>query len=185
MTDSDAYFMRLAIAQAAQSIKNGELPFGSVVVNKAGQLIGAGAQHTKLQMTDHAEIMAMLQATPRYGDRLRDCTLYSTVEPCAMCSFIARQYEVSRVVFGLRSPLMGGVSHWQILADRQLNRSELGFLDLAFSAPPEIIGGCCEAEIWSQWYGWNFVAAAALELGGIFVGEVKSDYAKRQGKDAP
>src|SRR5271163_3840867 len=64
----------------------------------------------------HAEIIAIAQARRTLAKKLlRDCTIYSTVEPCAMCSFVIRAAGIRRVVFALHSPVMGGMSRWDIL----------------------------------------------------------------------
>jgi tRNA(adenine34) deaminase len=170
MSIDDTNFMQQAMLQAAKAIANGELPFGAVVVNPSNAVLGVGPQMTKTHVTFHAEIVAMTLASIARGGNLQECTLYSTVEPCAMCSFIARQYEIKRVVIGLRSPLMGGYSQWPILQDQALNRSELGFVNMQFAEPPEVVFDCCTKEVWDQWYQWNAVAAVAMEVGGVLKG---------------
>ena len=61
---------------------------------------------------------ADLQAVQKVLGRgnLRNCTLYTIVEPCPMCSFAIREARIGRVVFALKSPLMGGSSRWNVLA---------------------------------------------------------------------
>lgn len=120
MTDEDC--MRMAINQANLAVRRGEQPFGAVIT-LGGYLVSAAGQGvTKYGPTGHAEILAMNAA---YS--LDQATLYSTVEACAMCSFIARENNIKRVVYGLKSPIMGGCSHWPILQDTALNKSELAF----------------------------------------------------------
>ena len=68
---------------------------------------------------------------------LADCTLYTTVEPCAMCSFAIRETRIGRVVFAIRSPVMGGLSKWNVLRDLELSQA----LPEVFGPVPEVIAG--------------------------------------------
>jgi hypothetical protein len=86
-----------------------------------------------------------------------------------MCSFIARQYEVSRVVFGLKAPITGGVSHWHVLDDDTINKTVMGFLNMAFAAPPVIVSGVLVDEVMDGWARWNLIEAEALWAAGVFV----------------
>ena len=52
-------------------------------------------------------------------EQLRHCTLYTNIEPCAMCSYCIRESWVGRVVYALGSPVMGGLSKWNILRDQE------------------------------------------------------------------
>src|SRR3974390_2160285 len=122
MTDDD--YMALAMRQADGAIQRGEQPFGAVIVDADGNPVSMAGQQVKTHPAYHAEIVALAAAGG--PGKLQRHTLYSTVEPCPMCSFMARQCQVSRVVFGLWSPLMGGYTHWPILQDTKLNKSELG-----------------------------------------------------------
>jgi tRNA(adenine34) deaminase len=90
MTDpaDDARYMREALAEAKRGAGQGEVPVGAVVVHQ-GQVI-ARAHNAPISGHDptaHAEIQALRQAAQQLGNyRLEDCTLYVTLEPCAMCS---------------------------------------------------------------------------------------------------
>lgn len=96
------------MAEANAAILAGMLPFGSVVV-RDGTIISRAGRQTLNSSTGHAEVLAMGKL------KLSGCTLYSTVEPGAMCSFIAREAQVARVVYGLSSSIMGGHTRWPIL----------------------------------------------------------------------
>lgn len=105
----DELLMQAAIDLAHQAAALGEVPVGAVVV-KDGVIIGRGrnapiAQHDP---TAHAEIQAMREAAQYLGNyRLVDCTLYVTLEPCAMCSGAIQHARIARLVFGANDPKTG------------------------------------------------------------------------------
>ena len=125
MHDSaDAHWMRLAIAQAHAAAQAGEVPVGAVVV-RHGEVIATG-RNAPVQGHDptaHAEILALRAAAQQLGNyRLQDCTLYVTLEPCAMCSGAMLHARVARVVFGapdLKTGVAGSVLN--LFAQPQLN----------------------------------------------------------------
>jgi tRNA(adenine34) deaminase len=110
--------MELALRQAEIAVSNGQTPFGAVVVHNE-QLIGEGHNTVRadLDPTAHAEIVAIRVAWRGLGSwqRLAGGTLYSSCEPCLLCSFVIAQIGFSRVVFAARGtdvptykPLLGG-----------------------------------------------------------------------------
>ena len=105
----DAQWMRLALAQAHIAAGAGEVPVGAVVV-KDGVVIATGrnAPLRDHDPTAHAEIVALRAAAQRLGNyRLDGCTLYVTLEPCAMCSGAMVHARLARVVYGAADPKTG------------------------------------------------------------------------------
>jgi tRNA(adenine34) deaminase len=99
---SDEYWMRQAMALAAEAANKGEVPVGAVVV-KAGEIIGRGcnAPISRHDPAAHAEILALRDAAQQLGNyRLLDCALFVTLEPCLMCVGAMFHARIARVVFG-------------------------------------------------------------------------------------
>lgn len=101
--------MMLALAEARKAEALGEVPVGCVIVS-GGQVVGRGHNLTQqLQdVTAHAEMQAITAAAQTLGGKyLTDCTLYVTVEPCAMCAGAIGWAQVSRVVYGCKDEKRG------------------------------------------------------------------------------
>ena len=95
-------WMRLALREAEQAFDIKEVPVGAVIM-KGSHLIGRG--HNQMELltdpTAHAEIIAITAAASLLGDwRLKECTLYVTKEPCAMCAGAIINSRLKKVVFG-------------------------------------------------------------------------------------
>jgi tRNA(adenine34) deaminase len=120
----DRQFMQQAIALAEQAAFAGEVPVGAIVV-KDGEVIGYGgnAPIDSHDPTAHAEIMAIRQAAQRIGNyRLVGCTLYVTLEPCAMCAGAIQHARIARLVFGASDPKTGACgSVVNLMAEQKLN----------------------------------------------------------------
>ena len=122
--------MNAALAEARRCLEWGDVPVGAVVVRGDEVLARAGNQRERLQdPTAHAEILALRQAARRVGRwRLDGCTIYVTLEPCAMCAGAIVLARVPRVVYGARDPKAGAAgSVLDVLGEPQLNhRPEVG-----------------------------------------------------------
>ncbi len=116
--------MHLALDQARNAWLLGEVPVGAVIV-RGGQVIATGYNRPigEHDPTAHAEIVALRQAAHLLGNyRLPDCTLYVTLEPCAMCAMALLHARFARVVFGARDPKTGAAgSVVDLFADPRLN----------------------------------------------------------------
>ena len=97
----------LELAQKAQDA--GETAVGSLVICD-GVIVGEGSEAVGLEVTGHAEIIAIQQACQRLNTLdLSDCTLVTTAEPCWMCSYAIRETRISKVVIGTDSGKIGGL----------------------------------------------------------------------------
>jgi tRNA(adenine34) deaminase len=121
--DSDVAAMQLALEQASNCALSGDVPVGAVVLDPAGEVIGASFNQRELlgDPTAHAEVMAIREAAMRLGHwRLDDCTLVVTLEPCVMCAGAILNARVSRVVYGADEPRTGAAgSLIDVLRDRR------------------------------------------------------------------
>jgi len=105
----DHHFMDLALAQAAAAADMGEVPVGAVVVHD-GRVISQAHNRREVDSdpTAHAELIAMRKAAEVIGDwRLEECTVYVTLEPCAMCAGLMVNARVQRCVYGTTDPRGG------------------------------------------------------------------------------
>ena len=111
MDEADAEYMRVALAQAAEAKRHGEVPVGAIVVLD-GVVIGEGFNQPigAHDPTAHAEIVAMRAAAKRLGNyRLTGATLYVTIEPCQMCVGAMVHARIARLVFGTPEPKAGAI----------------------------------------------------------------------------
>ncbi|MDO4768909.1 MAG: tRNA adenosine(34) deaminase TadA [Brachymonas sp.] len=106
----DAHYLQLALAQAQLAAQAGEVPVGAVVVSATGQVLGQGHNRTLSDHdpSAHAEIQALRAAAQTTTNhRLEGCTLYVTLEPCAMCSGALLHARLARVVYAVADPKTG------------------------------------------------------------------------------
>ncbi len=130
--------MSLALEAARAAAARGEVPVGAVVTGPDGAVLAVAGNRTEADndASAHAELLALRQAAAAYGSpRLTGCSLYVTLEPCAMCAAAAGLFRVRRIVFGAYDPKGGGIDHGARV----------------FQAPtclhrPEIIGGMRETD---------------------------------------
>ncbi len=122
--EQDQRYMRVAIDQAEIARQNGDVPVGAVIVHE-GHLI-AKAYNQREQLNDptaHAEIIALTQAAVAVGNwHLDNCTIYVTLEPCAMCAGALVLARMDRLVYGCQDPKTGACgSLYNIVQDERLN----------------------------------------------------------------
>jgi tRNA(adenine34) deaminase len=120
----DAGWMRLALEQALLATQADEVPVGALVI-KDGQIVGRGHNRTLLDNdpTAHAEMVALRQAAARIGNhRLAGCSMFATIEPCAMCAGALIQARLDRLVYGAPDPKAGAAgSVLEVLNHPSLN----------------------------------------------------------------
>ncbi|ATI12388.1 MULTISPECIES: nucleoside deaminase [Acetobacter] len=130
--------MELALWQAHLAAANGEVPVGAVLLDSAGNVLAqAGNRVEELHdPSAHAEMLVMREAVQqRQGQKLADCTLFVSLEPCPMCAAAMAHFRLGRVVFGAYDPKGGGVEHGARLPHRPETLHRM-----------EVIGGVREQE---------------------------------------
>jgi len=129
-TDDDRMDRALEIARTAEA--HGDVPIGCLIVHGDHEIAAAGNERELRQdPTAHAEILALRAASEALGSwRLEGCTLYVTLEPCAMCAGAMVLARLDRVVFGAADPKAGFAgSLGDLVRDPRLNHA------------PELTGG--------------------------------------------
>jgi len=162
---TDKAMMARCIELSRVAVSNGEYPFGTVIALD-GQIVAEGINSSIRDgdVTRHAEIIALSHAQSTAGrERLRRYTLYSNIEPCAMCAYCIREAWVSRVVYALGSPVMGGLSKWNVLRDDGLSDR----IPEIFGAAPEVVSGVLLAEAQQAWRDWSPFAWEMIKLRGL------------------
>lgn len=99
---TDEYYMKLALLEAREALEQGEVPIGAVVVT-GDRIVGRGHNlvETLRDVTAHAEMQAITAASDYLGGKyLTDCTIYVTVEPCAMCAAALGWAQIGMLVYG-------------------------------------------------------------------------------------
>lgn len=115
--------MKRAIELAKESFEDGEVPVGAVVVRDE-KIIGEGKNKviSDMDITSHAEINAIREASKKIKNyRLKDCSMYVTLEPCHMCSKAAVDARLSSIIFAASEPKTGSI----ISIDNFLDKKEL------------------------------------------------------------
>jgi tRNA(adenine34) deaminase len=134
---TDLRWMTAALAEARSAATTGDVPVGAVVLHDGEVLARAGNRTLRDQdPTAHAEVLAIRAASAALGRwRLDDCTLYVTLEPCAMCAGAVVLARIARVVLGAwdsKAGMAGSVG--DLLRHPRLNHR------------PEVVGGVMETE---------------------------------------
>ena len=117
--------MQLALAEAAEAARVGDVPVGAIIVDRAGRLLGRGHNRREVEQdpTSHAEIVALRQAAANTGTwRLSEATMFVTLEPCPMCAGALVNARIERVVYGCDDPKAGALrSLFNLGQDIRLN----------------------------------------------------------------
>jgi tRNA(adenine34) deaminase len=163
---TDKAMMARAIELSRQAVKQGEYPFGTVIARHGVVLAEAiNCSIRKSDVAGHAEVIALSEAHKAVGkEGLREATLYSNVEPCAMCSYCIREVQVGRVAFALASPVMGGFTKWNILRDEGISK-----IPQIFGPVPEVVAGILAADARQAWRDWSTLAWRMIELRGLLI----------------
>lgn len=130
--------MQLALEEAEAAARRGEVPVGCVIVAPDGRLLARAGNRTRelADPTAHAEILAIREAALQIAsERLVDCDLYVSLEPCPMCAAAISFARLRRLYFGASDPKGGGVEHGPRV-----------FSHATCHHVPEIYGGLSEVE---------------------------------------
>ena len=166
--DLDMRMMSRCIALSRECVAAGELPFACVIC-RDGEVVAEATNRVARDrdVTRHAEMVALSEAQAVLGaKRLSRCTLYSNVEPCAMCSYCIRETRIRRVVYAIRSPIMGGHSKWKVLQDGEIS----SVMPEVFGGAPEIAGSVMREEAEAVWRNWNPLIWKIIKMRGCFGG---------------
>jgi tRNA(Arg) A34 adenosine deaminase TadA len=122
----DEHWMHRALALADRAEgEDDEIPVGAVIIDASGEVVGEGSNRnlSEHDPSAHAEIVALRQAGKKVGNhRLVGCTLYVTLEPCAMCAMAIVHARVARVVYAAADPKTGAAgSVFDLLGDPRHN----------------------------------------------------------------
>jgi len=165
----DRRMMMRAIALSKESGVAGEYPYG-VLICSGEAVVAESINRVKhdSDVTRHAEVVAISAAQKVLGSTsLDDCMIYSSVEPCVFCSYAIRESRIGRVVYGLHSPHMGGLSKWNVLGDESISRN----VPEVFAPPPAIVAGFMAREADNALLEWNPLVWMAIKSRGLFVTE--------------
>lgn len=137
MTDEDLKFMKLALGLAKKAELKNEVPVGALIVRN-GEIIGQG-MNTSISdhdPTSHAEINAIREAAKSIKNyRLKDCAIYVTLEPCAMCVGAIQHARIDKIIYGAPDPKTGACgSMIDLISVKEINHHA------------EAIGGILEKE---------------------------------------
>ncbi|MEM8570209.1 MAG: nucleoside deaminase [Pseudomonadota bacterium] len=130
--------MELALQEARSAQLRGEIPVGAVIVSETREVLARAGNRTRelRDPTAHAELLTIRDACARVGsERLVGCTLYVTLEPCAMCAGAIAAARIAKLCYGASDPKSGGVEQGARVFEQPQSHHR-----------PEIIGGIREAE---------------------------------------
>jgi tRNA(adenine34) deaminase len=125
--------MLRAFTEAEKAAERGEVPVGAVITDKLGNILAVAANRTLVDHdpTAHAEMLAIREVAAKLGsERLIDCDIYVTLEPCAMCAAAISFARIRRLYFAASDEKMGAVEHGPVF-----------FAQLTCHHKPEVYGG--------------------------------------------
>lgn len=128
--------MLRAFTEAEKAAERGEVPVGAVIVDKLGNILAVAGNRTFIDHdpTAHAEMIAIREAAAKLGsERLVDCDLYVTLEPCAMCAAATSFARIRRLYFAASDEKMGAIEHGPVF-----------FAQSTCHHKPEVYGGIGE-----------------------------------------
>jgi tRNA(adenine34) deaminase len=168
----DLQMMRRCIELSAAAVQQRELPFACVIC-RDGEIVTETINRVVRDgdVTRHAEVLAISEAQRILGrSDLSDCTVYSNV-PCPMCAFPIRESRIGRVVYAISSPMMGGLSKWNVLGDNEISN----VMPEVFGDAPEVAAGLHYREAAAVWRRWNPVFWLGIRFRGCLADPAKDD----------
>lgn len=140
MHDNAETYIRQCLLLAEAALQAGNPPVGALLVLEDG-IIGTGTEAGKTtgDITDHAEILAVRDAIKNgYGGQLHRAHMYTTHEPCIMCSYVLRHHKIPAITYGAPVPYIGGhTSRFGVLHTKAVPQ---------WGQRPVITGGVCREE---------------------------------------
>ena len=130
--------MHTALKEAEKAAERGEVPIGAVVIGPDGTVLAQAGNDVvgAKDPTGHAELIAIRAAAKVFGsERLEDCSLYVTLEPCAMCAQAIAFARIKRVYYGADDPKGGGITVGARIYSHKTTHHK-----------PEVYGGILEKE---------------------------------------
>ena len=115
-------YMNVALEEAAKALERGEVPIGAVIVENSGNIVARAGNETRARLdpSAHAEVLAIREAcTVLKTERLVNCDMYVTLEPCAMCATLIANARIRRIYFAASDPKSGGIQQGARIFDRK------------------------------------------------------------------
>jgi tRNA(adenine34) deaminase len=162
----DRLMMTHCIGLSKVSGRSGEYPYAAVIC-RDGTIVAESINRVTHDgdVTRHAEVVAISQAQKTLGTvSLDDCEIYVNAEPCAFCCYAIRESRIRRVVYGLSSPYMGGISKWNVLGNTDISSA----MPEVFAPPPEIVSGYMAKDAEQALIEWNPLLAGIIRQRGLF-----------------
>ena len=115
-------YMNVALEEAAKALERGEVSIGAVIVENFGNIVARAGNETRARLdpSAHAEVLAIREAcTVLKTERLVNCDMYVTLEPCAMCAALIANARIRRIYFAASDPKSGGIQQGARIFDRK------------------------------------------------------------------